>query len=578
MRPTMESLQLQLLGDFHLIYHDQPVLIPQARLQSLLGYLGMHRDAPQTRQHLSFLFWPDATEAHARASLRKLLYDLRQTVPHIDAVLAVDHGMIHWRDPTSVTVDAATFTNLLLHPGLTGDPRAVQATLETAIALFGGELLPACYDDWVLREREHLHQQYLGALQQLTYLYAEQGDLSAAIAHAQRLVQADPLQESAYRLLMHLHLRSGDRARALRVYHTCTTMLVHELGVEPDLETQTVYQHLLDMESIGPVAPAAQLGARPLVGRQWEWEKLLHVWQQATQAEPRFVVIAGEAGTGKSRLAEEMVLWANSQSITAVQARAYAAEGSLVYAPVRDWLRSETLWPVLARLDAVWLSEVGRLLPELFVQRPDLPRPEPLAEQWQRQRLFEALAQAFAAVKAPLLLVLDDLQWCDRETLEWLHYLLRFNPKACLLVAGTVRPEEVDPQHALTTLLLNLRSTGQLAEIELGPLDACDTAVLASQVAERELDAETVTRLYHATEGNPLFIVETVRASFGGSGPKREQDNWSSPNHFHALPPKVQAVIQSRLAQLSLAARILPISPPPSAANLPLTCWRVPAN
>ena len=83
-----------------------------------------------------------------------------------------------------------------------------------------------------------------------------------------------------------------------------------------------------------------------------------------------------------------------------MQARAYAAEGSLVYAPVRDWLRSETLRLVLARLDPLWRSEIGRLLPELFVQHPDLPRPEPLAEQWQRQRLFEALARAFAARRA----------------------------------------------------------------------------------------------------------------------------------------------------------------------------------
>jgi predicted ATPase len=75
--------------------------------------------------------------------------------------------------------------------------------------------------------------------------------------------------------------------------------------------------------------------------------------------------------------------------------------------------------------------------------------------------LFAALAQAFSEVEGPLLLVLDDLQWCDRETLEWLHYLLRADEKARLLVVGTVRPEEVDAQHALDTLLLNLRRAGQ---------------------------------------------------------------------------------------------------------------------
>ena len=112
------------------------------------------------------------------------------------------------------------------------------------------------------------------------------------------------------------------------------------------------------------------------------------------------------------------------------------------------------------------------------------------------------------------------------------------------------------PQHALTTLLLNLRSAGQLTEIELGPLNAGDTATLAAQVAERELDAETASHLYQTTEGNPLFIVETVRAGLRRSW-AREKRQASSPGHFAMLPSKVQAVIQARLAQLSSAARDL---------------------
>jgi tetratricopeptide (TPR) repeat protein len=408
----------------------------------------------------------------------------------------------------------------------------------------------------VLRERERLHQHYLDALEQVSRLCTDQGDLSSALAYAQRLVQADPLQESAYRLLMQLHLRDGDRARALRVYHTCATLLADELGVEPSPETQLLYQRLLNLEALPVTQPLTvpQPSVRSLVGRQQEWEMLLQVWQMAAQEEPHFVVIAGEAGIGKSRLAQELILWAHELNITALQARAYAAEGSLVYAPVLDWLRSEPLRLVLARIDPLWCSEIGRLLPELFVLYPDLPRPEPLAEQWQRQRLFEALARAFVAA-APLLLVLDDLQWCDRETLEWLHYLLRFDPKAPLLVAGTVRPEEVDDGHALTTLLLNLRSAGQLAEIELGSLSADDSATLAARVADRKLDAETASHLYLVTEGNPLFIVETVCASLRSVRPGEEAR--ISPGHLAMLPSKVQAVIQARLAQLSAAARDL---------------------
>jgi DNA-binding SARP family transcriptional activator len=525
-------------------------------MQSLLAYLVMHCDAPQLREQLAFLFWRDSREAHARAGLRQLLYGLRQALPEIDALLVIDHRTVQWRAGALLTVDVAAFSALLAEARQAVAPPAARAALERALALYGGELLPACYDDWVLRERERLHQHYLDALEQVSRLCSDQGDLSSALAYAQRLVQADPLQESAYRLLMQLHLRDGDRARALRVYHTCATLLTDELGVEPSPETQLLFQRLLNLDAL-PLTqplPVPQPSVRSLVGRHREWEMLLQVWQMTAQEQPRFALIAGEAGIGKSRLAQELLLWANERNITAIQARAYAAEGSLVYAPVLDWLRSEPLRSALARLDPVWRSEIGRLLPEVFVLQPDLPRPEPLAEQWQRQRLFEALARAFVAA-APLLLVLDDLQWCDRETLEWLHYLLRFDPKAALLVAGTVRPEEVDAEHALTTLLLNLRSAGQLAEIELGSLGADDSATLAAQVAERKLDAETAGHLYQITEGNPLFIVETVRASLRSLGPGEKTR--PSPGHLSMLPSKVQAVIQARLAQLSSAARDL---------------------
>jgi predicted ATPase len=152
--------------------------------------------------------------------------------------------------------------------------------------------------------------------------------------------------------------------------------------------------------------------------------------------------------------------------------------------------------------------------------------------------------------------VLDDLQWCERETLEWLQYLLRFDARARLLVVGTLRPEEVDEQHPLTTLLLNLRSNSQLTEIEVGPLNPTETAMLATQVAESDLDSETVQRLYQATEGNPLFVVEMVRATFSDKRGERGDIAPRSPIvNLTSLPPKVQAVIHARLAHLSPAAR-----------------------
>src|SRR5262249_16225455 len=159
-----------------------------------------------------------------------------------------------------------------------------------------------------------------------------------------------------------------------------------------------------------------------------------------------------EAGIGKTRLAEELLTWAGRQGIATAVAHCYAAQGPLAYAPVVAWLRSGALQAHLTTLADVWLTEVTRLLPNLLEERPDLPRPGRLTESWQRQHFFEALVQAILLSKQPLLLLLDDVQWCERETLEWLHYLLRFDPQAPLLLLGTVRSEEMTAEHPLATL------------------------------------------------------------------------------------------------------------------------------
>jgi predicted ATPase len=201
-------------------------------------------------------------------------------------------------------------------------------------------------------------------------------------------------------------------------------------------------------------------------------------------------------------------------------------------------------------------------MPELGTERLDLPNPEAVTEPWQRQRLFEALARAVLQDNEPRLLLLDDLQWCDQDTLEWLHYLLHFHPEAKLLILGGVRPEEVGKAHPLTSLLLNLRLREQVTEIELGPLDTRDTAALAEQVAGRTLDTDHIARLYRYTEGNPLFVIETIRTGLNGDEARRSllpvtADHAGKSSTFTKLPPKIQAVIQDRLARLSPPARKL---------------------
>lgn len=547
----MVVLRVHLLGEFRLTYEDLPLdTVNTARMQSLLAYLLLHRDAPQRRQHLAFLFWPDTNEPQALTNLRTLLHRLRRALPAADRFLHTDSQTVHWQADAACTLDVAEFEAALALAKSTSN-------LEQALQFYRGDLLPSCYDDWISPLREQLRQRALGALTRLTEMLIEERRYQEAITYSRRWLQLDPLNEATYRQLMHLHAAAGDRAGALRVYQLCELTLRQELDAEPAKATRELYQRLRSAPD-EPSFPARGDAAGPaLVGRQAEWKLLLDTWYAVAAGKSGCVVVSGEAGIGKTRLADELLGWVNRQGFATAAAQCYAVEGDLSYAPLATWLRSARLRPRWATLDAVWLAELARLLPEIQAEHPDLPRPGPLSEGWQRLRLFAALARALLKPGAASLFLIDDLQWCDAETLAWLHYALHTSTQAPLLLLGTMRTEEMDVGRFLADWLAALQRSGQMAEVALGPLNAGETASLATQVAGRLLTTDELDQLYRETEGNPLFVVESVRAelAFGqkSTGGGEAQRAFAG----RSLPPKVQTVIQTRLARLSSATRDL---------------------
>jgi predicted ATPase/DNA-binding SARP family transcriptional activator len=552
------AVQIRLFGQFSVTVDGRPAPgVASGRLQSLLAYLLLNGDGPKTRAHLSFTFWPDASESNARNSLRQLLHQLRQALPDLDRYLQADANSVQWVPDSSFSLDVDLFDSAIAEAetaGRMGDAARRRACLERAVDLCRGPLLPSCYDDWIGPARERLARRCETAVADLVGLLEKQREYASAIGYVRHWLDHDPLDEAAFRWLMRLLALAGDRVAALQAYGRCVEVLRRELSAEPSADTVMTYEGIRSAAAGPPepsgADPGASVGPPPLVCRQAEWATLRQAWEGAIRGRASFALVTGDAGIGKSRLAEELLTWAQRQGVAAAKTRSYAAEGRLSLAPVREWLRSKALSPHLAGLEDVWRVEVARILPELRAAGPDLPQPEPMTEFGDRLRFFEGLARAVLAAARPLLLVIDDLQWCDRETIEWLHFLSRFDPGASLLVLGTARSEELDAVHPLPPLLRHLQAESQLVEIALGPLDAAETAELAAQVGRRAFDTDAATRLYHETEGNPLLVVETVRAGSAGV-PRPGLPHESIPG----LPPRAHAVIAGRLAQLSDHAR-----------------------
>lgn len=575
------QLRITLMGEFRLEFDERPIVIESPRVRSLLAYLVLHPSTAHPRQYLSFLFWPESTEAQARTNLRQLLHHLRGVLPHPERFLLATRRTLQWNPDGGVVSDvdeieaAWAAARSVSAPG---EEREEIRALERAAGRYAGELLPSCYDEWIDHERVRLRRGHEAALTRLIHLLEERHRYREAAGYAARLLELDPLREETYRTCIRLHGLAGEPALAARAFRACVDMLADQFEVEPAAETRQLYERIaraaearkepaMAVTEFGSSNGHAELristrvGSEPvdLVGRQAEWVQLRAQWDAAIARGPRVALLAGEPGIGKSRLAAAFLNAAALQGVPVASARCYAAEGLLPFGPVAQWLRSEPLRNGAARLDEIFTREIGRLVPELHGGAAEDGLQES-AEPGRRLRLFEALARGVLASGAPLLLALDDLQWCDADTLEWLHYLLRFDTAQALLVLVTLRLGELDSGSPATAWLLQLEAQGRLESLPLGPLSESETAVLAHTVAGEPLAESQARELYRQTRGNPLFVVEYVRAGEASSDAEAASSGAASrpaSRDDDGIPARVQAVIRSRLDRLSPDARAL---------------------
>jgi DNA-binding SARP family transcriptional activator/tetratricopeptide (TPR) repeat protein len=549
-------LRMSLLGEQTLI-DDRAgsVQVRSSRAVALVAFLAVHAGSPQSRQRIAGLLWPDSTDAQALTNLRRELHHLRQVLGD-EASLVVTQRDLCWCDTSTCQVDVRVFDRerqAALAAAQAGDDGGLLVHAAAAIAAYRGELLPGVYEDWLLEARSQLERQCVELCDLAGAAQARTGDLAGAVQSARRRVQLQPLEEVGHRTLMELQADLGDRAGALSTYHHCASVLERELGVAPDLATRRVFRRLTAQAGPAARSPAATgpgagrpgLAAAPLVGRSAELSALQGVWQAVSAGRRGLVLVRGAAGVGKTRLVAEVAELARRQGAVVATARCFGAAGRLALAPVADWLRHDAVRAAAATLDPVWRSEVARLLPTEGSRAGS----RAMTDAWQRHRFSEGLARALIAVRRPLLLVLDNVQWCDQETMAFVTFCLTMADDAQLLVAATVREEDVGENRELADWIARMRATGLLTEISLGPLRAADTARLAEAIAGQRLPNADTGLLHAATGGFPLYVIEAAR----GTADPGTADPGGTP------PPAgdLAAVLRKRLDQGTPAAREL---------------------
>ncbi|HEX2240644.1 MAG TPA: AAA family ATPase [Actinomycetota bacterium] len=258
--------------------------------------------------------------------------------------------------------------------------------------------------------------------------------------------------------------------------------------------------------------------AAGFVGRAEDVDQLVAAWKKSLTRERQVVLLAGEPGIGKTRLAAEVARQCRADGGTVLYGRC-DEETIVPYQPFVEALTHFVAHAPAHRLRQLTRAsgpQLKRLVPELAERLPQLPDPDGADPETERFRLFEATASFLAGVTAaaPTVLVLDDLHWADKPTLQLLQHVVRRLEDASLLIVGTYRDVDLDRKHPLADVLASMRRDHLYERISLGGLSRDEVTELLEQAAGHSMDERgeaLAEALYRETEGNPFFIEEVLR-------------------------------------------------------------------
>lgn len=301
-----------------------------------------------------------------------------------------------------------------------------------------------------------------------------------------------------------------------------------------------------------------QLVRGRLVGRQREVEQLEQWWSLAQKKNGRLVLLSGEPGVGKTRLAEQLILHAQREGATVLRGGCYEYEAATPYLPfvegLRQWVHLQSDSELRQELGAT-APEIAKLAPEIASRLAPLEANPPLPPSEERLRLFDNVARFFQTLAGQdgLLVFIDDLHWADQGTLHLLHYVIRNLKNERLLVLAAYRELELDRAHPLAAALVDWNRERLAARLALGRLSREDSAaLLATLFGQTNLSADFTDAIYRETEGNPFFIEEVCKALIEQGQIYRENGGWGRKDiHELAIPQSVKEAIGRRLNRLS---------------------------
>lgn len=532
------------------------------RAQAALAVLMLERDRGVPRDVLAEVIWPHGVPATWRTALRGVVKAVRDfltnVLPECPSPVVAEDGRYVLRLPEGARLDvevAAEALDAAWQALDVGELARARSRAAEAAASLRRPFLPDHDGDWAAGVRAHLGEQLLSALEVISQAAGALGDASGALAAADEAIARAPLRESAHRCRMAAYASGGNRSEALRAYHHLRGLLAEELGVDPAPETEAAYLDLLGASPASLPSPAGAAPARsrlggpaPFVGRQAELARLSDAWECTVRGAGRLAVLTGEAGIGKSRLATELARRATEHGGLVLLAPC-DRHAAVAYQPFVEMLDGRLRGVDRAELPplgaAAWES-LAAVFPSLAA---GAPRPSPM----DRAGLFDAVTSVirWTTSDRPVLVVLDDLQWADDDSLLLLRHLLDHTAD-CRLMYVLIARQPRRLWQLLSDAIAGRPAT-TVDRIRLGPLApaACRALVHGYGAAG---DRTRCTRVLGDAGGHPGLLVAALR-SVGTAG---DGQDTGVPFGVHELVASVLDELTPAAAALVQAASIGP--------------------
>ncbi|MDA0159270.1 AAA family ATPase [Solirubrobacter ginsenosidimutans] len=513
------------------------------RPRAVLAMLLLHPNTPVSAERLAVELLGGDSPGQAVRTIRVHVSRVRKALGDPTALTTTPAGYQLRVRPGEL--DADRFEQLVAE-ARAARPRRAAELLREALALWRGPALAGLdHLPFAALEVARLHEARLAALEARLQADLALGAHADLVGELLQLTRTHVQRERLHELLMLALYRSGRQAEALEAYRTARSAFVAELGLEPGPRLRELERAILQQDPRLELMPELPVGApeRPFVGRTAELAVLLAALDGAVAGRGRVCLVAGEPGIGKSRLTEELSGHAAARGISVLVGRCWEAGGAPAFWPwvqaLRAYVAGADTDTLRAQLGAA-APDLAQLLPELRQRFPGMPEPNGLGSDGARFRLFEAVSELLrsVSVEQPLVLVIDDLHAADSASLLLLRFLARSLGTSRVLIVCAYRDVDPVPGSSLVETLADVSREPLTVRMALGPLSEADVAeyVTLTAAAFSGLAAD----LHAETDGNPLFLGETVRLLAAEGAPI-------------AVPQTVRDVVQRRIAHLSPA-------------------------